>query len=94
MLWALRATRLGCIISPCLAPILRPPTVTDLLINPQQVDADVSTFFHEAVELESAHSLDDDLDDLDDIHVMPNSLPSPPLHWHPLWHALPSACAL
>ncbi len=82
MLWTLRATRSGRVFNPRLAPTLGPPTATDLLINPLRVDVDVSTFFHEAVELENAHSLDDDLNELDDIHVMPDCFPS---------HSSPSA---
>ncbi len=75
MLWNLRAMRSGRVFNPCLVPILGPPTATDLLINLLRVDVDVSTFFHEAVELENAHSLDDNLDELDDIHIMPDCLP-------------------
>ncbi len=78
MLWTLRATRSGHVFNPRLAPTLGPPTATDLLINPLRVDVDVSTFFREAVELENAHSLDE----LNDIHIMPDCLPL---------HLLPSA---
>ncbi len=78
MLWVLRSTRSGRVFNPTALRCDGPPTITDLLVNPLYMDIDTSNLFRDAVELENAHSAEDDLDELDDIHVIPECGPSPP----------------
>ncbi|PBK60324.1 hypothetical protein ARMSODRAFT_1026717 [Armillaria solidipes] len=70
MLWILRSTRSGCVFNPT-ALQCDVPTITDLLVSPLHVDIDTSNLFCNAIELENAHSAKDDLEELDDIHIMP-----------------------
>lgn len=52
-------------------------------VSPICVDIDVAELIQEAVKLENAHSLEEDLDELDDIHIMPECH-SPTLAFLPL----------
>lgn len=47
-------------------------------VSPIRVDIDVADLVQEAVELENEHSLEDDLDDLDDVYIMPECDPPAP----------------
>ncbi|KAK0473655.1 hypothetical protein EDD18DRAFT_1368737 [Armillaria luteobubalina] len=73
MLWALRSTRSGHIFNPNPMPL---STTFTGLVSLVFVEIDSSSLFCDTVELENEHSAEDDLDELDDIHVMPECHPT------------------
>ncbi|KAK0194914.1 hypothetical protein F5146DRAFT_1132340 [Armillaria mellea] len=74
MIWMLRSTRSGRSFSPYIADNPHLPAINlHCGIKPIHVNFDVASLLQEVVALENEHSLEDDLDGLDDIDVMPES---------------------
>ncbi|KAK0460347.1 hypothetical protein IW261DRAFT_1577695 [Armillaria novae-zelandiae] len=67
MLWALHSTCSGHVFN--LHPVPPSPVVSGR-ISPILLDIDSGDLFHDAVKLENMHSAEDELDELDDIHVI------------------------
>ncbi|KAK0414390.1 hypothetical protein EV421DRAFT_1748748, partial [Armillaria borealis] len=81
MIWMLRSARSGRAFNPYTADDPHLPAVNiRRAVSPIRVDIDVADLIQEVVRLENAHSLKDDLDELDDIHIMSECHPpAPPL---------------
>ncbi|KAK0429695.1 hypothetical protein EV421DRAFT_1745186, partial [Armillaria borealis] len=56
----------------------RPAVDIRCAVSTIRVDIDVADLIQEAVRLENAHSLEDDLDEFNDIHIMPECHPPAP----------------
>ncbi len=75
----LRSTRSGHAFSPYIADNSHLPAVDiHRTVSPIRIDINVAELIQEAVELENAHSLEDNLGELDDIHIMPECHPPTP----------------
>ncbi|KAK0492855.1 hypothetical protein EDD18DRAFT_1357230 [Armillaria luteobubalina] len=73
MLWAQCSTHSGCVFNPNPVPL---STTFAGLVSLVFVKIDSSSLFHDTIELGNKHSAEDDLDELDDIHIMPECHPT------------------